>query len=319
MATYADVDAVPHGFGFQEVPARAGWARGVWRFCRKKPLGAFGALIVVGMLFVAVFVDTAVIGGSTPLLAPDGYNDQNIRAVNMGFSWAHPLGTDDLGRDIFSRILYGARISVIIGLSSVTIATVISVALGTLSGYLAGWVDTLIQRFVDIILAIPPVILLIFAVSVFAGRSGPYGRMFWIIMLVGFILSAAAVRVIRSAAISTAQNQYVDAARALGATDARIMFWHIVPNVLPIAIVLATVNVGTAILAEAAISFLGYGIPNPFPSWGAMLNISGSAQFRAYPIQAVWPGLAIALAVYAFNMFGDALRDVLDPRLRGGR
>jgi peptide/nickel transport system permease protein len=319
MATHADVDVLSPRLGLQEPSAPAGWARAVWRFCRRKPLGAFGALIVFAMLICAIFVDTAVIGGSTPLLAPDGYNVQHIRNVDQGLSWAHPMGTDDLGRDIFSRILYGARISVIIGLSSVTVAMLISLAVGTLSGYLAGWTDSITQRVVDVILSIPPIVLLIFAVSVFAGRSGPYGRMFWIIVLIGFILSAAAVRVVRSAAIATAQNQYVDAARALGATNLRIMARHIVPNVLPVAIVLATVNVGTAILAEAAISFLGYGIPNPFPSWGAMLNITGSAQFRAHPVQAVWPGLAIALAVYAFNMFGDALRDVLDPRLRGGR
>jgi peptide/nickel transport system permease protein len=143
--------------------------------------------------------------------------------------------------------------------------------------------------------------------------------MFWIILIVGFLLSAATVRVIRGAAIATANNQYVDAARTIGATDLRIVFRHIMPNVVPVAIVLATVNLGTAILAEAAISFLGYGIPNPFPSWGAMLNISGSSQFRAHPLQAVWPGLAIAFAVYGFNVLGDAMRDVLDPRLRGGR
>jgi len=143
--------------------------------------------------------------------------------------------------------------------------------------------------------------------------------MLWIILILGFLVAAAAVRVVRSAAIATANNQYVDAARTIGASDARIILRHLLPNVLPVAIVLATVNVGGIILVEAAISFLGYGIPSPFPSWGGMLNISGSSQFRAEPLQALWPGLAIALTVYGFNMFGDALRDVLDPRLRGGR
>ena len=294
-------------------------ARGAWHFCRRKPLGAFGALIVIAMLFVAVFVDGALLGSDQPWLAPDGYNQQHIRNVNQGISLSHPMGTDDLGRDIFSRILYGARISAVIGYASVAIVVLVSLSVGTVSGYFGGWIDTIVQRIVDIILSIPAIILLIFAISVFAGRSGPYPRMFWIIVIVGFVISAAAVRVVRSAAIATSNNQYVDAARTLGATDTRIVFRHIVPNVLPVAIVLATVNLGTAILAEAAVSFLGYGIPNPFPSWGAMLNISGSAQFRAEPMQAVWPGLAIAFAVYGFNVFGDALRDVLDPRLRGGK
>ncbi len=293
--------------------------RGAWMFCRRKPLGAFGALIVIVMLFVAVFVDGAVFGSDKPWLAPDGFNNQHIRNVNQGISLSHPMGTDDLGRDIFSRILYGARISAVIGYASVAIVVLVSLTVGTISGYFGGWIDTIVQRLVDIVLSIPAIVLLIFAISVFAGRAGPYGRMFWIVVIVGFVISAAAIRVVRSAAIATSNNQYVDAARTIGATDARIVFRHIVPNVLPVAIVLATVNLGTAILAEAAVSFLGYGIPNPFPSWGAMLNISGSAQFRAEPMQAVWPGLAIAFAVYGFNVFGDALRDVLDPRLRGGK
>jgi peptide/nickel transport system permease protein len=295
------------------------WPRNIWRFCRRKPLGAVGAIIVITMILVAIFVDGTLFGSSKPLLAPDGYNHQQIRNVDQGVSWRHVMGTDELGRDIFSRILYGARISAVIGFSAVAIVVFVSLVLGTVSGYFTGWVDTIIQRVIDVILSIPAVVLLIFSISVFAGRSGPYGRMFWIILIVGFILSAANVRVIRGAAIATMNNQYVDAARTIGATNSRIIFRHIVPNVIPVAIVLATVNLGTAILAEAAISFLGYGIPPPFPSWGAMLNISGSSQFRAHPIQAVWPGLAIAFAVYGFNVLGDAMRDVLDPRLRGSR
>ncbi len=295
------------------------WLRGLWHFCLHKPLGAVGLIIVVGMLIIAVFVDGSLFGSNSPWIAPDSYNDQNIRNINQGISLSHPMGTDELGRDIFSRILYGARISAVIGYGSVAIIIAVSLLLGTVSGFYSGWIDTTIQRVIDIVLSIPAIILLIFSISVFAGRSGPYGRMFWIIMIVGFIVSAASVRVVRSAAIATKNNQYVDAARAIGATNGRIMFRHIIPNVIPVVIVLATVNLGTAILAEAAISFLGYGIPPPFPSWGGMLNISGSSQYRAEPLQALWPGLAIALAVYGFNVLGDALRDVLDPRLRGSR
>jgi peptide/nickel transport system permease protein len=298
--------------------------RNVGRFCRRKPMGAIGGVIVLTMLFAALFVDAKVItagASNEPLLAPSGYNEQHIRRaeINQGPSLAHPMGTDELGRDIFSRILYGARISAVIGYSSVAIIVVVSLLLGTFSGYFSGWVDTLTQRLIDIVLSIPPIVLLIFSLSVFAGRSGPYVRMFWIIVIVGVIVSAQSVRVVRGAAIAVSNNQYIDAARTIGASNARIILRHIIPNVVPVAIVLATVNLGTAILAEAAISFLGYGIPPPFPSWGGMLNLSGSSQFRAEPLQALWPGLAIALSVFGFNMLGDALRDVLDPRLRGGR
>jgi len=301
----------PHGL--------AAWPGAILKFCRRKPLGAFGGVIVVAMLFCALFVDTALIGGDEPLLAPSHYNDQSFGEENLGISWSHPMGTDQLGRDIFSRILYGARISIIIGLGVVLIASVIGLVLGTPSGYFSGWSDTIVQRLIDVVLAIPALILVIYCVTVFAGRATAYSRMAWIILIIGVILGAATVRVVRSATIATANNPYVDAARTIGATHARIIFIHIVPNVLPVVIVFATVGLGTAILVEAAISFLGLGIPPPFPAWGAMLNISGSSQFRAYPMQAIWPGLAIAFAVYGFNMFGDALRDVLDPRLRGSR
>ncbi len=295
------------------------WPRNVVKFARSKPLGAIGGVIVIAMLFSAVFVDLAWLGNDTPLLAPSGYNDQTFGDENLDPSLSHPMGTDELGRDIFSRILYGARISALIGFATVVFAGALSLALGTISGYFGGWTDTIVQRLVDILLAIPGLILLIFGISVFAARSGPYVRMTWIILILSIIITASSARVVRGAAITTANNQYVDAARTIGATNARIIFVHIVPNVIPVVIVLATVQLGAVILIEAAISFLGYGIPSPFPAWGAMLSISGSSQFRAHPMQAVWPGLAIALAVYGFNMFGDALRDVLDPRLRGSR
>lgn len=295
------------------------WPLNVITFARRKPLGAIGAVLVFLMLFAAVFVDLAWLGNNTPLLAPSGYNDQTFGAENLGSSWSHPLGTDALGRDILSRILYGARISALIGFATVVIAGAASLTLGTVSGYFSGWTDTITQRLVDILLAIPPIILLIFGLSVFATRSGPYVRMVWIILILSVIITASSARVVRGAAIATSNNQYIDAARTIGATNLRIIFHHLVPNVIPVVIVLATVQLGAVILAEASISFLGYGIPEPFPSWGVMLSISGSSQFTAYPMQAVWPGLAIAFAVFGFNMLGDALRDVLDPRLRGSR
>ena len=296
-----------------------GWLRATWSFCKRKPLGALGGLIIVLMVIAALFVDASLFGSDEPLLAPQHYNQQVFGDENLSPSTDHILGTDQLGRDIFSRILYGARISMIIGLGVVLLTAIVSLAIGTVSGFFTGWIDTVIQRIVDIFLAIPPLILLIYGLSVFAGRAGPYTKMFWIIIIVGVVLAAASIRVVRGAAIATANNPYVDAARTLGASNARIVLRHVMPNVFPVVIVLSSVQLGTAILAEAAISFLGLGIPPPFPSWGTMLSINGSSQFRAYPLQAVWPGLAVAIAVWGFNMFGDALRDVLDPRLRGSR
>lgn len=320
MSTAATIPVLTHDVPLPERESGVTqWPRYSWRFCRRKPLGAVGGFIVVAMLFIAIFVDGAIVGSSTPILAPTGYNDQVFGEENLGPSLNHLMGTDQSGVDIFSRVLYGVRISALIGFGGVAIAIFLSMLLGTVSGYFGGWVDTIIQRLVDIVLAIPPLILLIYSISVFASRSGPYWRMAWITVIVGFIIAMGSARVVRGATIATANNQYVDAARTIGATNARIVMRHIIPNVVPVVIVLASVNVGTVILVEAAISFLGYGIPPPFPSLGGMLNISGSSQFRAFPEQAIWPGVAIALLVYGFNMFGDALRDVLDPRLRGGK
>jgi peptide/nickel transport system permease protein len=194
---------------------------GIWHFCRRKPLGAIGGLIILIMLVAAIFVDGAVFGSDEPLLAPQHYDDQSFGEENLGSSMDHWLGTDQYGRDIFSRILYGARISVIIGVGVVLIAGVVSLAIGTASGFFTGWFDTTIQRVVDVFLAIPPVILLIYGLSVFAGTAGPYTRMFWIILIVGVVLTASSVRVIRGAAISTANNPYIDAARTLGASNGR--------------------------------------------------------------------------------------------------
>ena len=297
----------------------ATWPAGVWRFMRRKPLGAIGLIIIAVMVFAALFVDARLFGSDAPLLAISGYNDQDFGGENQGMSRAHPFGTDQLGRDIYSRILYGARISLVIGLITVALVGAFSLLIGTVSGFFGSWTDTAIQRIVDVFLAIPAIVLLLFGLSVFAPDASAYESMFWIIIFLTIIITAASVRVVRSAAIATAANQYVDAARALGATNTRIIGRHIVPNTIPVVIVLSTLQLGAVILAEASISFLGYGIRDPFPSWGAMLSLNATSQFRAFPEQAIWPGVAIALAVYGFNMFGDALRDVLDPRLRGGR
>lgn len=274
-------------------------------FGRKKPLGAFAGLVVVMLLVVAL---------SAPLVAPYGYDDQDLSNRLQSPSASHFFGTDNLGRDLFSRIVYGSQVSVVVGFGAVALSTIISTVIGVVSGYYGKWFDTAMQRLVDIWISFPALVLLISLISIFKTT----GRI-QLIMALGIILAAGSSRVIRSAAISVKMNQYVEAARALGATNSRIIVSHVLPNIMPVVIVLATVQLGGAILAEATISFLGYGIPPPFPTWGQMLSPSELALMRQYPYLSLFPGLAIALVVYSFNILGDALRDVLDPRLRGTR
>lgn len=312
-------------FSLERPERRAAWPRRalrtVWWFTRKKPLGAFGAFIVLVLLFLATFADGRVFGNSDPLLAPHGFKDQFLSARNQGPSWDYPFGTDQTGHDMLSQIIYGARVSVIIGFSSVAIAALLSGLIGIVSGYYGGWFDSIAQRFIDVLISFPAIVLLVVLVSVFAPPGTERGTEFWramaLIVGLGVIIAGGASRVIRGATIAVKQNQYVDAARAIGASDLRILLRYILPNIFAVILILSTIQLGAAILAEASISFLGYGIPPPFPAWGTMLSTQGVPFMRDNPWLAVWPGVAIALAVYGFNMFGDALRDVLDPRLRG--
>jgi peptide/nickel transport system permease protein len=310
-----------------EVAGRLGWRAvvgGLLRFMRRKPLGAFGALFILMMLIGAIFADRQVVTffqDSEPLLAPYYFDDQDITSTGrlQSPSFAHPFGTDRLGRDQLSQIIYGARVSVVVGLSSVIAGALLATAIGVSSGYLGGRFDLLVQRFVDAWIAFPAIVILITGVQVAKGYvgEGPASQTLAIIIVLAIILAAGSSRVIRGTAISVKNNQYVEAARALGATDLRIIVRYVLPNVMPVIVVLATLQLGIAILAEATISFLGFGIPPPFPSWGRMLSADGLLFMRVDPWLAVWPGLTITVVVFGFNVFGDALRDVLDPRMRG--
>lgn len=284
--------------------------RGLWWFTRRKPLGAVGGLLVAVMIFVAI---------TAPWIAPYWYDDQSWPEAMQGPSLRHLFGTDDLGRDMLSRVIYGARVSVVVGFAAVTMSAVIATAIGTISGYYGGWFDSTFQRLVDIWMSFPGLVILVTVVSAFSRSGDPVHRIVAITVVLGTMMAAGSSRVIRGATISMKNNQYVEAARCIGANDARILARHILPNVFAVIIILATVQLGGAILVESSISFLGWGVPPPFPSWGQMLSFKGILFMRAHPWLALWPGLAIALAVYGFNMLGDALRDVLDPRLRGSR
>jgi peptide/nickel transport system permease protein len=284
--------------------AASRWALAVARFARRKPLGAFGGVIVIAMLVMTAFAEQ---------IAPYSY-DETIRGARMKPpSAAHWLGTDNLSRDMWSRIVYGARVSVTVGFATIALGIAVATAIGVSSAYFGGAFDLVVQRVVDAWLSFPYLIIILSVMAVL----GP-GRVNLIIS-VAIIAAATNSRVIRGAALTVMQNQFVEAARAMGCSHGRIIVRHILPNVTATIIILTTIGLGAVILAESALSFLGFGVPPPYPSWGAMLSGSGRTYMFRAPWMAVWPGVAISLAVFGFNMLGDALRDVLDPRLRGGR
>ncbi|WP_298280024.1 ABC transporter permease [uncultured Bradyrhizobium sp.] len=276
----------------------------VARLIREQPVGAAAGIVFVLFLFCGVFAH---------LLAPYGFNEISPIERLKPPSLRHLFGTDNLGRDVLSRCLYGARLSVIIGLSAAALATVISVTIGTITAYIGGRFDMIAQRFVDAYMSFPELVILIAVVSVL----GP--GMIQIIGILSLVLGIAGSRIIRSAVLSARENLYVHAAQSIGASTGRILWRHILPNIMPPIIVLFTTRVGAVILAESGLSFLGLGVPPPAPTWGGML--SGSA--RTYMFQGPWlalaPGLCLTVVVYATNVFGDALRDLLDPRMRNSR
>ncbi len=271
-------------------------------FVRRKPLGAIGGVIVVAMLVMAVFAER---------IAPYSY-DQTIRGARMTPPGvAHWLGTDNLSRDMWSRIVYGARVSVTVGFLTIALATVMAITLGVSSGYFGGAYDLVVQRVVDAWLSFPYLIIVLSVMAVL----GP--GLLNVVLSLSLIITATNSRVIRGTTIAVSQHAFVEAARAMGCGHTRIIVRHLLPNVMATVIILATIGLGAAILAESALSFLGFGVPPPYPSWGSMLSGSGRTYMFRAPWMAIWPGVAISLAVFGFNMLGDALRDVLDPRLRG--
>lgn len=271
-------------------------------FARRKPLGFAGLLLLLIVGLAALLA---------PWIAPYPYQATDFSARLQGPSSSHLFGTDNLGRDLLSRTIYGARISLGMSFASVVIAKTIATIIGVVSGYYGGTFDKIAQRGVDIWLSVPALVVLITVIGAIGASVG------LIILLVALINAPGSSRLVRSSVISVREEPYVEAARALGAGDARIMFFHVLPNVLHVVLFSATVTLGTAILIVASLGFLGYGVPPPQPDLGAMLSGSGLVYMRQNPWMAVWPGLAITGVVFSFNVLGDALRDVLDPRMRG--
>lgn len=300
MATN-DIPAPPRVVGTTARRPRGRVSR-VLRTMRRRPLGTIGIAIVAVFLIAGIFSEW---------IAPYGYNETNLLYALESPSLDYPMGTDDLGRDVFSRVIYGARISIIVGAAAVTAATIGALALGMISGYMGGWIDLLLQRLVDAWLAFPPLVILLTIVAVFQP-----GLLTLIIALaLGEIFRFA--RVVRGSVMQTKNEPYVEAAKVIGASGTRVVVRHILPNIIPVVLVLVTISLGVVILTEATLSFLGYGIPPPYPSWGRMLTGTGALYLYDAPWMAIFPGLAITFAVFGFSMAGDALRDLLDPRLRG--
>jgi peptide/nickel transport system permease protein len=272
----------------------------VWRQLRRSPGAMIGLCIVVLVLFMAVFAG---------LIAPQGIDDQDLLKGFLPPSAQFKLGTDEFGRDMFSRIVYGARVSLQVAIIATTVSAVVGVTLGLLAGYFGGPLDHVVQGMVDISWAFPTVLMAIFLVA----ALGP--SLVNVMIAVGLVYWGGYARVVRGQVLSLREWDYVNAARAMGASDQRIILRHILVNVLAPVIVMATLMMGDAILIEATLSFLGMGAQPPTPSWGSILA-GGRTYMRLAPWVSLIPGLAIMMTVLGFNLLGDGLRDALDPRLR---
>jgi peptide/nickel transport system permease protein len=288
----------------RRLPRTRAWYTDVWiQLLRHKPLGTLGAVIVIVMLGGAVLAD---------VITPYGFAETNLRERFAPISREHWLGADPLGRDLLTRLLYGARVSLYVGFGAVSLGCLIATFVGIGSAYFGGRVDLLLQRAVDAWMAFPPLLLLMSIMSL----VGPGA---WNIAIVlGTAFGIQNSRIVRSMALSIKEHTYIEGARAAGAGHVRITAGHILPNVLPTIIVVATTGLSTVILTEASLSFLGLGVPPPYPTWGGMLSLAGLDHMYRAPGLAIWPAVALSLAVFGFNMLGDALRDLLDPRLKGG-
>ena len=286
-----------------EPKRRAGLADFFTRLWREKPLGTFCGIIVLLFILVAIFAD---------VLAPYPYDEIHIADRLTGSSARYLLGTDQLGRDFLSRIIYGARISLLVGLAATALNVVVALLVGGTSGFVGGKLDLVVQRFVDAWMAFPGLLLLLTIMSI-AGRG-----LLQIIVVLGIAGGIGGSRVIRGAVIGIKENDYFLAAEAIGSPKWRTLIRHVLPNIMAPVIIIFSINIGGVIISAASLSFLGYGLPAEITEWGGLLSRDGRQYMEMAPWLALWPGLALTITVYCLNMFGDAMRDLLDPRLRGG-
>jgi peptide/nickel transport system permease protein len=293
-------DALPLSSTTQIAHVEEHPARRAWRRFRRRPSAVFGLVIICGLVSIAVFA---------PFITSFDPNKQSWTAIRKAPSAMHWFGTDESGRDQFTRVIYGARASLLAGLLSISIAVLLGVPAGLLSAYRGGWADAIVSRITDAMLAIPFLILAI-ALAAFLGPS-----LMNAMIAIGISATPVFVRLTRGQVLSAKVEDYVEAARAVGNPPLRVAFRHILPNIMPALLVQATLSIAAAIIAEASLSFLGLGQQPPAPSWGSMLNTAQRFLTNA-PWMAIWPGLAIFITVLAFNLLGDGLRDALDPKER---
>jgi peptide/nickel transport system permease protein len=277
------------------------WRAAIIDFCRRQPLGTVGLVLVLVM---------AVAGLSAEWIAPYNPTSNDFAAMTEPPSWAHLMGTDQFGRDLFSRIVFGARTALIVGFSCAIVGGGAGLVLGVASAYFGGRLDLILQRVMDVVMAFPLIIMALAVIAIFG--SGVFN----VIVAITIPLIPRCARVVRSSALAIREAPYIDAARACGFGHARIILRHMVPNVLAPFLIMLTAFVGQAILAEASLSYLGLGVQEPTAAWGLMLQGGAEEYASTAPWIAVFPGLAIALTVFGFSLFGDALRDALDPKLR---
>ena len=273
------------------------------RLWKEKPLGTVGGIIVLIFIFVAIFAD---------VLAPYPHDEVFVVDRLTGPSARYLLGTDHIGRDFLSRLIYGARLSIVVGMAATTLNVVVAFLIGGISGFLGGKLDLAVQRFVDAWMAFPGLLLLLTVMSI-VGQG-----LLQIIVVLGVTGGIVGSRVVRGAVIGIKENVYFQAAEAIGSSKWRTFVRHVLPNIMPAVIIIFSINIGGVIIAAASLSFLGFGLPPGIPDWGGMLSREGRQYMEMAPRLALWPGFALTITVYCLNMFGDAVRDLLDPRLRGG-
>lgn len=284
----------------EELPQETFWHYSI-RFIRTKPMGAAGLFIVMVFILMAIFSE---------LLAPFDPLEVHYESIMAAPSWTYWLGTDDFGRDLLSRIIYGARTAMLVGFIASFVGATLGLFIGVASAYFGGKTDLIVQRLLDILMSFPLIIMALAIVSIFG--TGVQN----VILAITIPMVPRCARVVRSSALSLREVPYVDAARALGFSHLRIIMRHMIPNVMAPYLIMLTAFMGQAILLEASLSFLGLGVQEPTAAWGLMLQGGAEQYAESAPWLAIFPGVGITLSVFAFNMFGDALRDVLDPKLR---
>ena len=286
-----------------EPKTRAGAAYFFARLWKEKPLGTASGIIIVLFALTAIFAD---------VLAPYGMLEMSLADRLSGPSVRFLLGTDHVGRDLLTRLIYGARVSLTVGLAATALNVVVALLIGGASGFVGGNVDLATQRFVDAWVSIPGLLILLTIMSI-VGQG-----LVQTIVVLGVTGGIGGSRVVRSAVIAIKENVYFQAAEAIGSSRWRTLVWHVVPNIVAPVIIVFSINIGAVIISEASLSFLGFGLPLEVPSWGGMLSREGREYMEQAPWLALWPGILLTVLVYSLNMFGDAIRDLLDPRLRGG-